>query len=154
MFKNKVEALLNEALEENKSLFIIDFSIKGNNEITVVIDGDQGITVADCIEVSRKVEHNLDRDEEDFSIEVMSAGATEPLVNKRQYTKNLGRSLEVKQLNGEMLEGDLLEAGPDQIKIGWRSREPKSVGKGKTTVHHEAVIKYENIAEAKVKIKF
>lgn len=154
MFKDKVESLLQDALGENKSLFLIDLSIQGNNEIKVVIDGDHGVTVADCVEVSRKVEHNLDRDETDFSIEVMSAGATAPLINKRQYTKNVGRTLEVDRRDGQSLEGELLETGQESIKIGWKSREPKTVGKGKTTVHNEAVIKYEEIAQAKVKIKF
>ncbi len=154
MFKDKVETLLQEALGENESLFLVDLSVQGNNAIRVVIDGDRGVTVADCMEVSRKVEHHLDRDEEDFSIEVMSAGATEPLVYKRQYPKNIGRTLEVKQLDGTTLEGELLEAGAETITLGWKSREPKPVGKGKTTVHKEAVIKYGDIAQAKVKIKF
>ena len=95
MLKEKVTALLQEAFEEYENLFLIDLKIKGNNEIVVVIDGDQGVTVQDCINVSRKVEHNLDREEEDFSLEVMSAGATEPLINTRQYKKNEGRDLEV-----------------------------------------------------------
>ena len=88
MLKEKVAALLDEAFKEYPSLYLIDLKIKGNNEIVVIIDGDEGVSVQDCINVSRKVEHNLDREEEDFSLEVMSAGATEPLVNKRQYKKN------------------------------------------------------------------
>lgn len=154
MFKNKVEALLQEALEENESLFLINLSIQGNNDIKVVIDGDNGVTVSDCIEVSRKVEHNLDREEEDFSIEVMSAGATEPLINKRQYKKNVGRALEVKLHDGTSLEGDLMEADGESIKLEWKAREPKAVGKGKTTVQKEEAINYADIAQARVKIKF
>lgn len=154
MFEEKVKALVEEALEENSSLFLIDLSIKGNNAIAVILDGDQGVTIADCIEVSRKVEHNLDREEEDFSIEVMSAGATEPLINKRQYTKNKDRLLSVELKNGEKFEGKLLETDQEAITIGWKSREPKPVGKGKVTIHREERFQYEEIAEAKVKIKF
>lgn len=154
MFKEKVNALVEEALKENTSLFLIDLSIKGNNAITIVLDGDNGVTIDDCIAFSRKVEHNLDREEEDFSIEVMSAGATEVFVNNRQYNKNIGRLLAIKLENGEKMEGDLLEVKEDSIKIGWKSREPKPVGKGKITVEKEAVLKYDEIAQAKVKIKF
>ena len=92
MLKEKVTALLQEAFEEYENLFLIDLKIKGNNEIVVVIDGDQGVTVQDCINVSRKVEHNLDREEEDFSLEVTSAGVSEPLQIPRQYKKNIGRN--------------------------------------------------------------
>lgn len=154
MFKEKVEALIQEALEENPSLFLIDLIVRENQDITVIIDGDSGVTVSDCIEVSRKIEHNLDRDEEDFSLEVMSAGATEPLINKRQYAKNIGRDLEVRLKDGTKLEGLLEEAGEDLIKITWKSREPKPVGKGKVTLLKEAEVEYKDIAEAKVKIKF
>ncbi len=72
MLREKVTQLLQEAMDENPSLFLISLDIEGNNEIKVAIDGDNGVTVQDCIAVSRKVEHNLDRDEEDFSLEVMS----------------------------------------------------------------------------------
>ena len=96
MREEVVKRLIEEALEENPSLFLIEFEIKGDNQILVVIDGDQGVSVNDCIAVSRKIEHNLDREEEDFSLEVTSAGATSPLQLARQYQKNLGRKLEVK----------------------------------------------------------
>lgn len=135
-------------------MFLIDLEIKGNNEIVVIIDGDEGVTVSDCVTVSRGVEHNLDREEEDFSLEVMSAGATAPLVNKRQYNKNEGRDLLVKTKEGEKFEGTLVEINESDIKLAWKTREPKPVGKGKHTVEKEAVIAYDDIEEAKVKIKF
>lgn len=154
MFKEKVRALVEEALEEDTTLFLIDLSIRDNNAITVIIDGDSGVTIDDCMAFSRKVEHNLDREEDDFSLEVMSAGATEAFINKRQYGKNKGRLLSIKMMDGTKMEGDLLEVDEDSIKIGWKSREPKPVGKGKVTIYKEAVLTYEDIAEAKVKIKF
>ncbi|MGB5941897.1 MAG: ribosome assembly cofactor RimP [Leeuwenhoekiella sp.] len=154
MLKEKVARLIDEALEENESLFLIDWNIDAQNHITVILDGDEGISVTDCMEMSRKIEHNLDRDEEDFSLEVMSAGATAPLINKRQYPKHLGRTLEVKDTSGNTVEGTLEEATGDHIKLVWKAREPKPVGKGKVTVTKEAVVTYEEIDQAKVKIKF
>ena len=69
-----------------------------DNQIKVIIDGDNGVLVEDCMFVSRAIEHNLDREEEDFSLEVASAGAASPLTHTRQYIKNIGRTLEVKTI--------------------------------------------------------
>ena len=154
MLKQKVTDLLQEALSENTSLFLISLDIQGANEIKVVIDGDQGVKVEDCIAVSRKVEHNLDREEEDFSLEVMSAGATSPLTLPRQYKKNIGRSLALKTTSGDKIEGLLNEATDDNVTLSWKTREPKPVGKGKVTVEKIETIAYAEIAEAKVMIKF
>ncbi|GAA3601672.1 ribosome assembly cofactor RimP [Flavivirga amylovorans] len=153
MFKNTVTELLEAALIERPDLFLIDFSIQGDNQIKVTIDGDKGVLVEDCMFVSRAIEHNLDREEQDFSLEVMSAGATSPLVHKRQYKKNLNRVLDVKTASDTM-EGTLTEVTDSDIKIEWKVREPKPIGKGKVTVKKQANIAYENIVEAKVMIKF
>ncbi len=99
-------------------------------------------------------EHNIDRDVHDFSLEVLSSGATEPLKLPRQYNKHIGRSLEVKTNEGEKVEGELTEVNDEDIVLKWKSREPKPVGKGKVTVTKEAKISFESIKEVKVKIKF
>lgn len=153
MFKNKVAALLDSALLERPDLFLIDFSVRGDNQIHVVIDGDQGVLVEDCVFISRAIEHNLDREEEDFSLEVMSAGATSPLVNKRQYKKNLNRLLNVKTKSQE-IEAVVTDATDSDITLEWKVKEAKEVGKGKVTVNKKINIAYEDIVEAKVIIKF
>lgn len=149
----QVALLLQRALEERKSLFLIDLSISENNQIRVVIDGDNGVKVQDCIEISRAIEHNLDRDQQDFSLEVLSAGVSEPLKSIRQYKKNLGRKLKVKS-GDETMEGTLTDVSDDTLTLEWKTREPKPVGKGKVTVRKEAVIPYDDITEAKVMITF
>lgn len=154
MLKPTVEKLLENFFDQNPQLFLIDMSISEDNKIMVVIDGDQGVTVEDCVNASRAVEHNLDREEEDFSLEVSSAGATAPLVNSRQYAKNIGRELAIKTNEGGQFEGKLAEANDENITIQWKVREPKPVGKGKVTVKKEAVIGLQDIKEAKVMIKF
>jgi len=125
-----------------------------SNHIKIVIDGDKGVRVEDCIFVSRAIEHNLDREEEDFSLEVMSAGASAPLVNERQYKKNIGRSLEVTTVDNSKIEGKLTDVNQDQITLNWKAREPKPIGKGKVTVQKQAKVAYNDIVEAKVMIKF
>lgn len=152
--QKKVTELLNSALDNNKSLFLIDFSISNGNQIRVVIDGDHGVTVNDCIAVSREIEHNLDREEVDFSLDVASAGVSEPLVNTRQYIKNIGRKLSVKTQDGKAVEGNLAKADSKEIILQWKAREPKPIGKGKVTVQKELVLDYKDIVEAKVMVTF
>jgi ribosome maturation factor RimP len=153
MFKKIVQNLLEAGLQERKNLFLIDLSIANDNAISVIIDGDEGVTVEDCMFISRAIEHNLDREEQDFSLEVASAGATSPLVHERQYIKNIGRKLKVKTAEDDF-EGTLTETSQNDITLHWKAREPKPIGKGKVTVQKQAKIAYENIVEAKVMIKF
>jgi ribosome maturation factor RimP len=150
----KVTELLKQALEENDTLFLIDLIISEDNKIRVILDGDFGVTVEDCMAVSRTIEHSLDREEEDFSLEVMSAGVSEPIKMPRQYKKNIGRTLKVKTSEGLVIEGELTEVNEDGVTLKWKAREPKPVGKGKITVQKEAVFSYKDIVEAKVMIKF
>lgn len=152
--REKVAQLLESALEENKSLFLIDLNISEDNQIRVILDGDKGVTVEDCIAVSRQIEHNLDREEYDFSLEVMSSGVSEPLTIPRQFKKNLGRNLKVKTKNGEKFEGELIAANDENCTLTWSAREPKAIGKGKVTVQKETTLPYKDIMEAKVMITF
>ena len=151
--REKVTTLLEAALSEKSHLFLIDLSISESNQIKVVIDGDPSVSVQDCIDVSRAIEHNLDRDAEDFSLEVLSAGVSEPLTMVRQYQKNVGRKLKVKT-EQQTVEGQLTAATDQDVTLQWKTREPKPVGKGKVTVQKEAVIPYNDIVEAKVMITF
>lgn len=153
MFKTTVKNLLEEALTERSDLFLIEFSIDQENHIKVIVDGDNGLLVEDCMFLSRAIENNVDREEHDFSLEVMSAGATAPLVHKRQYKKNLNRVLEVRT-NSDKIEGTLTNTTDTDILLEWKVREPKPIGKGKVTVKKQANIAYEDILEAKVMIKF
>ncbi|MFK7832776.1 MAG: ribosome assembly cofactor RimP [Winogradskyella sp.] len=154
MFKKIVEDLLQGALEERQDLFLIDFTLSGDNAVKIVIDGDNGVLVEDCMFISRAIEHHIDRDEHDFSLEVLSSGATTPLILPRQYKKHVGRNLEIKTLDSQDFEGELSQVNDADIVLSWKAREPKPVGKGKVTVAKTATVAFDNIKEAKVKIKF
>ncbi|MBS9774276.1 MAG: ribosome assembly cofactor RimP [Tenacibaculum sp.] len=153
MNQQLVKELLQEALDENPSLFLIDLQFLANNKIKVIVDGDSGIPLSECVRISRNIEHNLDREAKDFALEVTSPDISHPLKVKRQYAKNVNRILKVETNEGKF-EGTLVEANEDTIKLKWKAREPKEIGKGKHTVEKEAVIQYSNIKEAKVKIIF
>ncbi|MEO9891374.1 ribosome assembly cofactor RimP [Aurantibacter sp.] len=153
MLKEQVKTLLDGALKEDESLFLIDFSIATDNSIKVVLDGDNGISLKDCMRVSRAIEHNLDREETDFSLEVTSAGAASPLVMPRQFRKNIGRKLKVRT-NEDSFEGNLTGTTENGIVLEWKAREPKPIGKGKVTVQKKQEIEFSEIKEAKVVLKF
>ncbi|OIQ41750.1 MAG: ribosome assembly cofactor RimP [Bacteroidetes bacterium MedPE-SWsnd-G1] len=154
MNQEVVKQLLQEAMEENESLFLIELSFLANNKIFIELDGDAGINLNECIRISRHIEHNLDREDEDFSLEVTSVDISKPLKVPRQYQKNIGRILSVKTVEGEKIEGTVVSADLNNVSLEWKVREPKPIGKGKVTVTKQAVIDYNSIKEAKVKIIF
>jgi len=153
MNQTKVKDLIDEALALNESLYLIELSISENNKIQVVVDGDTGVPLSECIRTSRNVNDNLDKEEEDYSLEVATPDIAHPLKVKRQYLKNVNRILKVKTAEEEF-EGTLVEADEDKIVLQWKAREPKPIGKGKVTVEKTATIEYKEIKEAKVKIVF
>ncbi len=142
------------ALEEHPSVFLVDFKISADKSIKVILDGDKEVNVKDCINISRAIEGALDRDEEDFSLEVASAGVGSPLKFPRQYQKNLGRKLEVVSTEGLKFQGELTHVKEDAIELQWKQREPKPIGKGKVTVTKNKILKFDEISQTKVMIKF
>ena len=151
-FRDKVIDLLDKGLEEKSSVFLIDLTITDAFKIIVTLDGDNGVTLQDCIDISRAIEHNLDREEQDFSLEVASGGLA-PLKLNRQYKNNVGRTLIVK-LATETIEAKMTEANDEFIVLEWEAREPKKIGKGKETVQKRQEIPYADIKEAIVTVTF
>ncbi|WP_457619180.1 ribosome assembly cofactor RimP [Lutibacter sp.] len=154
MDKEKVKNLLNTALEQNTELFLIEMKFLADNKIYVEVDGDKGVSLKECIRISREIEHNLDREEEDFSLEVTSPDVANPLRVRRQYVKNINRTLDVKLQDNTTVQGVLKKVTEDEIELEWTAREPKPIGKGKITVVKNATIQFVDILEAKVKIIF
>ena len=146
--------LLGKALEENPELFLIELNFSETNKISVVIDGDSGVNLQDCINVNRFLDNGLEAEEVEFSIEVASAGLSTPLTLVRQYKKNIGRTLKVKTISQGEVEGTVTEADEDGATLTWSAREPKEIGKGKETVDHKREIPYSEIKEAIVTIIF
>jgi ribosome maturation factor RimP len=153
MNQTAVKDIVDEALALNESLYLIELSISVNNKVQVVIDGDNGVSLSECMRISRVVNDNFDREVEDFSLEVTTPDIAHPLKVKRQYIKNLNRILKIKTAEEE-LEGTLVSADEDTIVLQWKAREPKLVGKGKVTVDKVVTLEYNEIKEAKVKILF
>jgi ribosome maturation factor RimP len=152
-FKEQVKQLLDAALAEKPTIFLTNFVITESNKIIVTLDGDNGVLLQDCMDVSRAIEHNLDREEIDFGLEVASVGIGTPLKMVRQYVKNIGRTLIV-QIGDQTIEAILTAADNENITLSWEAREPKKIGKGKETVQKNEQISYEDIKEAIVTVTF
>ena len=153
-FKENIHVLLTEALDLQPDLFLIDAHIDELSRVQITIDGDNGVTLEQCIKVSRHIEHQLDREIHDFALEVSSAGATHPLKIARQYRKNIGRKLAIHTSDNKQLKATLTQADDDQITIEWKAREPKPIGKGKHTVVKQQQVPYNQIVKATVQLQF
>ena len=152
-FKDQVSQLLNDALLEKPTIFLIDLSISDSYKIVVTLDGDNGVALQDCIDISRAIDNNIDREETDYALEVASVGVGSPLKLVRQYIKNIGRTLIVK-VKEETIEAELVAANQENITLSWQAREPKKIGKGKETVLKQLEIPYSEIKEAVVTVNF
>lgn len=106
------------------TLFLVEIKIDSGNNISVFLDDeDGGVTIETCIEISRYLEDNLDREVEDFSLEVSSAGIGQPFRVKKQYKKNIGKPLAVLLKNGLKIEGELRAVGEEGFEISYKVKE-------------------------------
>lgn len=150
--KEQISVWLEEALRSHPDLFLIDLAINGD-QVKIVLDGDQGVALKDCVAINRSLERTLEEHDINVSLEVSSAGLNTPLSMARQYKKNIGRKLAV-VTDSEKFEGTLTGVSDEIITLEWKAREAKPVGKGKRTVEKKVEIPMQQIREAKVKITF
>jgi ribosome maturation factor RimP len=151
--KEQVTALVEEKIA-GTDLFIVEVNVKPGNKIEVFIDRDSGLALEDCLKVSRHVEGNLDREVEDYALDVSSPGVGRPLKLKRQYFKNIGRNVDIKLQDGSKLEGTLTAADEDKIVVHTRTKEEVEGKKGKKWVERDTEVPFESISETKITISF
>lgn len=154
--REKIIVLAEERMAElDKGLFIVDLRISDANVISLEIDSETGsVSIDDCVRVSRNIEHNLDREEQDFELSVSSAGLDKPLRVLKQYPKNIGRELKVKTASGDKVEGVLTKADASGIVLQTSRKERIEGKKKKELIVEDIPLKYADIKEAKVVISF
>ena len=113
---SKVKALVEQWLE-GKEYFLTDLTVTPDNCITVEIDHADGVWIEDCVQLSRFIEDNLSRDDEDYELEVGSAGLGQPFKVLRQWQNHMGKMVEVLTADGRKLKGTLTEATEEQITL-------------------------------------
>jgi ribosome maturation factor RimP len=137
------------------SHFIVEVKVErvlDKTKILILVDADQGMTIAACASLSRALSGELDTNElleEAYTLEVSSPGLDYPLTEKRQYLKNLERSLKVYLLTGTEVLGKLKEVNELGIKLGVTKKE-----KGKKSVEEEQLISFNEIKKSIVQVSF
>jgi len=144
--KRIIERLVEEKLA-GSDRFLVDILIKPGNRIWVFIDSDTAVTIDDCVSVSRHIEGNVDRETEDYELQVSSAGLDQPFLLLRQYTKNIGKAVDIIMANGEKQTGTLIKAENEGIGLLLK-------GNKKNPEDKIITLKFEEIKETKIKIIF
>src|SRR5574344_2004786 len=114
--KRTVHQIVEEWLE-GKEYFLVEVSVESDDKIVVEIDHAEGVWIEDCVDLSRFIESKLNRDEEDYELEVGSAGVGQPFKVLQQYYNHIGRQVEVLEKTGIKLIGELLDVTEDGIKV-------------------------------------
>ena len=144
--EQKILDLVEEKVSES-SIFVVELKVSSGNKISIELDGDQGLSIDDCVAVSRHVESSLDREEEDFSLQVSSAGLDRPLRHHRQYLKNIGKTVMVTKTDGFTLEGVIESADKELVLTLPPSKKKKLPEK-------EETVKWEDVKETRIVILF
>ncbi len=159
--KQLIEKLAQERIEErNLDVYIVEISISPSYQIMVELDCESGgVSIEDCIAVSRNVEHNLDREEQDFSLEVASAGLDKPFRVLKQYVKNIGKQVQVipnsqGTFKSGKIEGCLMSATESEIVVQTKEKRKIEGKKKKEWVEEDITFKMSDIKETRVIITF
>jgi len=150
--EKRTAELVEEKIADMPNLFLVDVKMHLNGKLIVLVDGDDGIGIADCVAISRHVGFHLEEEnviDTPYNLEVSSPGIDTPLTLQRQYAKNIGRTLSIKMDDGAKREGKLLSAAGSEITIEETIKE-----KGKKAVTVESTIPTDKITETKVLISF
>lgn len=135
-------------------IFIVELVVRPGNVIEVTLDSDSGITIEACTEVHRYLLKQMDREVEDYSLVVGSPDLTKPLLVKRQYVKNIGRTLAIKSKSTDKFEGILKNVDDLGIVLQCRNKEEVPGKKTKQWVDREIPIAFDDIESAKIVIQF
>lgn len=154
--KQRVRELAEERIKDrDERLFIVDLTISTTNVIRLELDKTEGgVSIEDCMSVSRNIEHNLDREAADFELHVSSAGLDKPLRVLAQYVKNIGRGLDVKLKSKEKISGTLTAVDENGITLQREEKKAVEGKKKKELVVIEDKIAFSDINEAKIVISF
>jgi ribosome maturation factor RimP len=153
------EALVRKLAEERiaeleKDYFIVDIMVSSTNVIRVEIDGDKGVSITDCVSISRNIEHNLDRESHDFELTVSSAGMDQPFKILRQYQRYLNREVQLTTKEGERHKGKLLEANEEEVTLEVTTKEKVEGKKKKQIISRNILVPMEQVKETRVVISF
>lgn len=138
----------------SSDLFLVKVTVSGDNKIEVLIDSPAGVNITTCMEISRQLEEELDRDTEDFELTVASAGIGYPFLVEGQYKKNIGNAVEIRLKETETLSGTLKAFNGDHILIECEEKKAIEGKKKKEVVKTEKTIYLSDIKQIKDIVTF
>lgn len=138
----------------NSDIFLVEVIIRPGNIIIVELDSKEGISIENCIALSKHIESKLDREVEDFELEVGSAGVTSPFKITRQYEVNIGNEVEVLTKGGQKLSGELKSCDDNTFTITITKMEKPEGAKRKVAVEEDLSFKYDEVKYTKYLIRF
>jgi ribosome maturation factor RimP len=150
------KALVKEIVEDylkDSDKYLTDVKVEPGDRIVVEIDSDQAVSIDDCIVLTKYIESKLDRDVEDYELEVGSAGISSPYKVLRQYKKNTGKEVEILLKSGLKYSGILKEAGEDTIILTVEKQVKPEGAKRKITVEEDLTFTFDEIKYTKNIIK-
>ena len=151
--KSIVKKLVDEWLE-GKEYFLCDLSISADARIVVEIDHEEGVWIEDCVELSKFIEAGLDREQEDFELEVGSAGIGQPFKVLRQYEIHLGEQVEVLTREGKKFVGELSNVTPEAFTVTVTQKVKKEGQKRPVMEEVDYTFKYADVKHTKYVIDF
>ena len=151
--KRVIEQLVEEKLASSSN-YLVSVEVQPGNIIVVEIDNDDAVSIDDCVELSQYIEEHLDRNAEDFELEVGSAGITSPFKVLRQYKKNIGNEVEVLTKNGVKLTGLLKSADEEGFVVTVTKQVKPEGAKRKVTIEEDLPYTYNEIKYTKYLIRF
>ena len=144
--KETVRSLVNQWLE-GKEYFLTDLSVSPDNRIVVEIDHKEGVLIDDCVNLSRYIDQHLNRDVEDYELEVGSAGIGQPFKVLQQYLNHVGEEVEVITVGGEKLRGILAEANAEGITLTVTRKVKEEGMKRPKMVEQQEAFTYDQIKQ-------
>ncbi len=148
-----VKEIVNEGIQ-GTDLFVVDITVSPDNRIVVEVDNDEGVDIDRCTTLHRYIESRLDREVEDYELEVGSAGITSPFKVVRQYQKNIGNEVEVLTRSGQKLTGTLKAADEEAFTLTVTKKVKPEGAKRKIEVEEDLTFPYNEIKYTKYIIRF
>ncbi len=139
---------------EDKDYFLVEVSISADNRIVVEIDHAEGVWIEDCVELSRHIESKLNREEEDYELEVGSAGIGQPFKVLQQYYNHIDCDVEVLLKDGRKLTGVLKDADEDKFVVAVQKKVKAEGAKRPKLVEEEDTFAYDDVKYTKYLITF
>ena len=151
--KKTIQGIIEKEIE-NSDLYLVETKVSSNNTISVMIDSFAGVPIVKCIELSRAIEGQLDREVEDFELQVSSAGIGQTFQVIQQYHKNVGKDVEVLTMDGNKFIGKLLVVGEKEIEVEIEELVKVEGKKKKQLITKTLTLDFEQIKSTKDIITF